>query len=59
MKLNWDIGESELSGEDVDETELGSSKLNLKPTQHTRPLCHSCPVSEHRQGKIGESELAS
>ena len=33
--------------------------LHQKPTHHTRPLCHSCPVSEHRQGKIGESELAS
>ena len=33
--------------------------LHQKPTQHMRPLCHSCPVSDHRQGKIVESELPS
>ena len=29
--------------------------LHQKPTQHTRPLCHSCPVRNHKLGEfIGE-----
>ena len=26
--------------------------LHQKPTQHTRPLCHSCPVRNHRLGEF-------
>ena len=26
--------------------------LHQKPTQHTRPLCHSCPIRNHRLGEF-------